>query len=128
MLNFIAIAFGRKPPPDSKTGVLKISQSELHAVYENWDPVVQKLIGFIEEPECFPLFDWFPIETWVFEEGRVVLMGDAAHVRHDEFSSDNRLCFLIMGKGHHNPLKTAIVLLVVWLHILRTKVMPLHLL
>jgi 2-polyprenyl-6-methoxyphenol hydroxylase-like FAD-dependent oxidoreductase len=77
LLNFIAIA---SYPKHQAPKDLKVSKSDLLAIYKDWDPTIQKLIDLIEEPECFPLFDWLPIKTWVFEGGRVVLMGDAAHV------------------------------------------------
>ena len=114
LLNFISMAFDQKRQvPNFKASELKVSKSELLAIYEDWNPIVQRLIGLIDEPESFPLFDWLPIENWVFEDGRVVLIGDAAHVRPHEVVPDNRQCFLIMDKGHRNPLKTPIVSLVV---------------
>jgi hypothetical protein len=109
LLNFIALSSGHKRPPNSDSREFKMSQSELFSLYEGWAPIIQKLIGLINEPECFPIYEWLPIENWVFEGGRVVLMGDAAHVRHQEMISDYRLCFLIMARAHHNPSKTVIV-------------------
>ena len=108
LLNFIALSSGHKRPTSSDSREFKMSRSELLSLYEDWAPIIQKLIGVIDERECFPIYEWLPIENWVFEGGRV-LMGDAAHVRHQEMISDYRLCFLIMAKGHHNPSKTVIV-------------------
>lgn len=79
LLNLIAISFDRKSS-QSKPTQINTSKSELMSLYQDWDPVVQKLIGLIDKPDCFPLFDWSPIKTWVFEDGRVVVLGDAAHV------------------------------------------------
>ena len=45
--------------------------------------MVQKLIELMEdEPGCWALYDRLPYKSWVFENGKVVLMGDAAHVSH----------------------------------------------
>jgi len=33
-----------------------------------------------DEPGCWALYDRLPYKQWVFEDGKVVLMGDAAHV------------------------------------------------
>jgi len=33
-----------------------------------------------DEPGCWALYDRAPLKEWVFDDGKVVLMGDSAHV------------------------------------------------
>ena len=80
-MNIVAFASGHKNPPKKESWVSKAPRSEVFEVYKNWEPTVQKLIALMEnEPGCWALYDRLPYKNWVFEDGKVVLMGDAAHV------------------------------------------------
>ena len=55
LLNFIAMAFDHsRQVPNSKSCELKVSKSEMLAIYADWHPIVQRLIGLIDEPESLP--------------------------------------------------------------------------
>ena len=78
-------------------------------MYKGWHPVVQKLIDLMEdEPGCWALYDRLPLKQWVFEEGKVVLMGDSAHVIQSSTYADSRLCYLTTVKEAHNQSKMPI--------------------
>jgi salicylate hydroxylase len=81
ILNIVAFCSGHKFPPKKESWVSKAPKSEVFEVYKGWDPIVQKIIGLMDdEPGCWALYDRLPYKQWVFEDGKVVLMGDAAHV------------------------------------------------
>jgi salicylate hydroxylase len=63
-------------PPDDLWG--SMPADELLAHYDEFDPVVRRLIEARLAPiTTHPVYDKDPIEKW--SEGRVVLLGDAAH-------------------------------------------------
>ena len=45
--------------------------------FEGWHPIIQNLIETADSLNRWALFDRAPLKTWT--EGRVALMGDAAH-------------------------------------------------
>lgn len=55
------------------------SLDELKNIYQEWDPILTKIIERV--PECLKWqnAEIEKIEKWVSESGKVVLMGDAAH-------------------------------------------------
>lgn len=120
LLNLITISFDHKSAK-SKPPQINITKSELMALYRDWDPVVKDMVGLIDKPDSFPIFDWSPIKTWTFEDGRVVLLGDAAHVSLlcVKIILIKRLCCLITVREHPNPLKTVMLWLVVLRRTLR---------
>jgi hypothetical protein len=60
-----------------------------------------------DEPGCWALYDRLPYKNWVFEDGKVVLMGDAAHVFPPlQIYLTISPCYPITVKEDLNPLKT----------------------
>ena len=51
--------------------------NELRAAFGDWHPVVATLIGKVEQPFLWALFDRKPLPRWT--DGRVALLGDACH-------------------------------------------------
>jgi salicylate hydroxylase len=52
---------------------------EMRRHFSNWDPVIQQVLSHIEECRKWKLAYLPPLEKWVSDSGRVVLIGDAAH-------------------------------------------------
>ena len=59
----------------SESGNLK----EMHRHFQNWDPVIRKVLTHVKSCMKWRLADLKPLTTWVGQSGRVVLIGDAAH-------------------------------------------------
>jgi salicylate hydroxylase len=56
---------------------LRATQDEVHAAYPGWDPAIHELIDKTELVNKWAMFAREPLPRWT--EGRVTLMGDAAH-------------------------------------------------
>jgi salicylate hydroxylase len=52
---------------------------ELRNQYSDWAPVVQQLLSHVTSCVKWKLASLPPLEKWVNESGRVVILGDAAH-------------------------------------------------
>lgn len=52
---------------------------EMRKMHERWDPVLQKILRNVESCLKWKLAYLPPLETWVGESGKVVIIGDAAH-------------------------------------------------
>lgn len=53
------------------------SKAELLGAFKGWHPNIEKLFGRVEDVFKWGLFDRDPMKTW--SQGRVTLLGDAAH-------------------------------------------------
>lgn len=78
------VAFVGKP--ENELGNLKESwtstadRSELEAEYQGWDPTMQHIISCMEQKVGkWRINDRDLLEKWVYLDGKVVLLGDAAH-------------------------------------------------
>lgn len=111
MVNVVAFESGYNQPHSKEAWVTKVSRSQVFEVYKDWHPVIQTYIGLMdEEPSRWALYDRLPCSSWVFEKGKVVLMGDAAHVRYYKMTLINpRLCFHMKVKADRNQWKTVTV-------------------
>jgi hypothetical protein len=72
--------------PKDQLGELKESwtssapREELEREYEGWDPTVQRIISCMEpRPGKWRLNDRELLKRWTYLDGKVVLLGDAAH-------------------------------------------------
>ena len=76
------VGFAPEPSAEKRESwVQRAPKSEVLEVYKEWDPTVQKLIDLMpDEIGSWALYDRLPFNSWVFEQGKVVLVGDAAHV------------------------------------------------
>ena len=71
---------GFAPGEAKESWVSTTKREEVQRQYAGWDPVVQKIIECMDdEPGCWAVFERRPYDRWVFDEGKVVLLGDAAH-------------------------------------------------
>ncbi|KAF8191120.1 hypothetical protein K438DRAFT_1831256 [Mycena galopus ATCC 62051] len=53
--------------------------ADISKLFDEWSPRIQKLLALIPVAEKWQLADRDPLKTWIHPEGRVVLLGDAAH-------------------------------------------------
>ncbi|KAF8191084.1 hypothetical protein K438DRAFT_1591544 [Mycena galopus ATCC 62051] len=53
--------------------------ADIRKLFDEWSPRIQKLLALIPAAEKWQLADRDPLKTWIHPEGRVVLLGDAAH-------------------------------------------------
>jgi salicylate hydroxylase len=76
VVNFLAVV-DRESWTENSWKV-EASVEEALAVFEGWHPAVREMVGAVEDdPAWWALHDFLPLEKW--SEGRVVLVGDAAH-------------------------------------------------
>jgi hypothetical protein len=101
------VGFAPEPSAEKRESwVQKAPKSEVLEVYKGWDPTVQKLIDLMpDEIGSWALYDRLPYNSWVFEEGKVVLVGDAAHVLTPLSVSNFSRCCRIMDKEPRSQLK-----------------------
>ena len=52
---------------------------EMRAQYSNWDPIIQRVLTHVTHCLKWKLAYLPPLERWVSDNGRVVVIGDAAH-------------------------------------------------
>lgn len=67
------------------------------APYEGWHPAVLEMVGAVDRPTRWALFDHQPLDRW--SVGRVVLLGDAAHAMLPH-----------QGQGANQTIEDAVVL------------------
>jgi salicylate hydroxylase len=53
------------------------SKEDMEADFASWGPHVQKIVGAMQKPDIWALFEHPPCDTYT--KGRVCLLGDAAH-------------------------------------------------
>lgn len=75
LANFVGMVETRQPAPESWRA--KGSREEAHAAFDGWAPEIHTLIEKAEVLHRWALFDRAALPCW--HEGRVALMGDAAH-------------------------------------------------
>ncbi|PFH51061.1 hypothetical protein AMATHDRAFT_59738 [Amanita thiersii Skay4041] len=63
-----------------------------NAVGDIYDPCLLRLIDLAEPPVCLPLCESGSLEEWVHEDGRMVLLGDAAHPMPQGYVQESALC------------------------------------
>ncbi len=75
MANFVGMV--EMPEPSPKGWRVVGQKADAQAAFAGWDPIVTTLIDKAETLNRWALFDRAPLPRW--HEGRVVLLGDAAH-------------------------------------------------
>lgn len=75
MANFVGMVEMPEPSPEGWRVVGQ--KADAQAAFAGWDPVVMTLIDRADTLNRWALFDRAPLPRW--HEGRVVLLGDAAH-------------------------------------------------
>ncbi|WQF86747.1 Putative FAD-binding domain, FAD/NAD(P)-binding domain superfamily [Colletotrichum destructivum] len=53
--------------------------AEMRAEFQDWDPQLTKIIDLIDTTVKWPLMAGVPLENWVADSERLVILGDAAH-------------------------------------------------
>ena len=71
------LALGQSGDEKRESWSQTASRDEIEAVFEDWYEVPRRLIEATEQPFVTALYDRQPVARWV--DGRVALMGDAAH-------------------------------------------------
>ncbi|KAF8209413.1 hypothetical protein K438DRAFT_1810965 [Mycena galopus ATCC 62051] len=55
------------------------NHADIRRLFDEWNPRVQKLLALIPRAQKWQLADRDPLKTFIHPEGRIVLLGDAAH-------------------------------------------------
>jgi salicylate hydroxylase len=63
---------------DEPTWIRPSAEGEILATFEGWSEPVRKIIGLVENPDRWALFDHLPAATY-HRRGKICLLGDAAH-------------------------------------------------
>ena len=77
MLTIAVVAFSSRDTWDDEKWVVTTSKEEMEADFKEWGPHVQKIVGAMQKPDIWALFQHPPCDTYT--KGRVCLLGDAAH-------------------------------------------------
>ncbi|KAF9878658.1 mannitol 1-phosphate dehydrogenase [Colletotrichum karsti] len=71
------VAFRSRDDWDSEDWVVPVKKEDMLADFEGWSEQARKIIQMMQKPDVWALFDHPPSHTYY--EGRVCLLGDAAH-------------------------------------------------
>ncbi|KAE8380191.1 hypothetical protein BDV26DRAFT_145222 [Aspergillus bertholletiae] len=52
---------------------------EMLSYFHNWDPMLMKIVQKKKSIQNWPLFEVNPLDKWVSDSGKFILIGDAAH-------------------------------------------------
>lgn len=64
----------------------------LRQTYEDFEPLVRKLLGLVDECSDWALARVPELPTWVGDSGRLVLIGDAAHATTPQLAQGAAMC------------------------------------
>ncbi|KAL1891532.1 hypothetical protein Sste5346_007624 [Sporothrix stenoceras] len=81
-------------PPDTYKNVHwndEGSLQRLRDLYKGWHPTVQSLLEKTPYTRLYPNMAGDPLDTWVYGNGRVALIGDAAHTHGGAFAAGGSL-------------------------------------
>lgn len=73
------VAFRCAKTWEYKEWVLPVAKEKMFADFEGWGDVPMKILGMMEKPDIWGLFDHPPVDSYVGCGGRLCLLGDAAH-------------------------------------------------
>jgi salicylate hydroxylase len=82
ILNIVAFTSAREDElKDVKESwTLAGDKASVQEEFKHFDGTVQRIIEYMDtNPQKWLLFDRLPFKKWVFSEGKVLLLGDAAH-------------------------------------------------
>ncbi|KAF1843717.1 mannitol 1-phosphate dehydrogenase [Cucurbitaria berberidis CBS 394.84] len=71
------VAFSSRDTWNDDKWVVATSKEQMEADFAEWGPHVQKIVGAMQKPDIWALFNHLPCSTYT--KGRVCLLGDAAH-------------------------------------------------
>ncbi|KAI6132467.1 hypothetical protein EDD16DRAFT_1851712 [Pisolithus croceorrhizus] len=74
----IVLCYIDRGPPE---GLWRIEEStdRMKEEFVGWEPRIQKLLSLIPSTLKWKLMDRAPLETWIHEDGKFALLGDACH-------------------------------------------------
>lgn len=81
-LNVVAFAdaSGKDAEKVAESWVSTCDRKEVEVDYELFEPIVQRLISLMpEQPSKWRINDREPLDRWSYMDGKVILLGDAAH-------------------------------------------------
>lgn len=74
----IALCHTDRDPPEELWRIEE-SADRMKEEFVGWEPRIQKLLELIPSTLKWKLMDRAPLETWIHEDGRLALVGDACH-------------------------------------------------
>ncbi|KAI6132469.1 hypothetical protein EDD16DRAFT_1514619 [Pisolithus croceorrhizus] len=74
----IAMCYTDRDPPEELWRIDE-SADRMKEVFVGWEPRIQKLLSLIPSTLKWKLMDRAPLETWIHEDDKLVLLGDACH-------------------------------------------------
>ncbi|KAI6168788.1 FAD/NAD(P)-binding domain-containing protein [Pisolithus thermaeus] len=74
----IALCYIDRDPPEESWRIEE-SADRMKEEFVGWEPRIQKLLSLIPSTLKWTLMDRAPLETWIHEDGRLALPGDACH-------------------------------------------------
>lgn len=79
LFNAVLLVPDSVEPGTDESWKIKGDPQKLQKYFEEWDPRLNKLIGLIKEIYLWRLRDRPVLQQWVHANGKLVLLGDAAH-------------------------------------------------
>lgn len=73
------VAFSSRPTWDEPEWVVRTSREDLLADYKHWTPTIRAVMGSLQKPDIWALFDHAPASTYYSAKPLICLVGDAAH-------------------------------------------------
>ncbi|KAI6115942.1 hypothetical protein F5141DRAFT_1212544 [Pisolithus sp. B1] len=74
----IAMCYTDQDPPEELWRIEE-SANRMTEEFVGWEPRIQKLLSLIPSTLKWKLMDRAPLETWIHEDGKLALLGDACH-------------------------------------------------
>ncbi|KAI6132465.1 FAD/NAD(P)-binding domain-containing protein [Pisolithus croceorrhizus] len=74
----IAMCYPDRDPPEESWRIEE-SADRMKEEFVGWEPRIQKLLSLIPSTLKWKLMDRAPLETWIHEDGKLALLGDACH-------------------------------------------------
>ncbi|KAI6115945.1 hypothetical protein F5141DRAFT_1290502 [Pisolithus sp. B1] len=74
----IALCYTDRSPP-AELWRIEESADRMKEEFVGWEPRIQKLLSLIPSTLKWKLMDRAPLETWIHEDGKLALLGDACH-------------------------------------------------
>jgi salicylate hydroxylase len=102
-LNIVAFSSAKEGPLEEakESWTLKGDKGEVQREFKDFNETVQRMFEHMDtKPLKWLLFDRMPFKEWVFAEGKVVLLGDAAHAmlpHQGDFASIKKLINGLLG-------------------------------
>ena len=80
-MNVVAFRTEKSGIWEHKEWVLPMDRSKMESDYVGWGKDVERILGLMQKPDLWALFNHPPAPSYVGLKGRAAVMGDAAHAR-----------------------------------------------